>query len=99
MHTFPWEGRSDTQNGEEVDTKVSFHHNGDYSGRVIINLPTEIAEPCVHHFTEKGEDLHIAEIQVPFQALEAFVLDAIRALRIAALENLTVDEMRRDFSA
>jgi hypothetical protein len=99
MHSYSWQGRAISDSSEEVDTEIRFHHNGDFSGNVVINVPTHIAQPAVRHFTEGEEDKHIAEIHIPYDALEIFILDAVRSLRIAQLENLTVEEMRTDFSA
>lgn len=97
MHTFPWKGRSEVSHphGTEVETAVMFYHNGDYSGRVTINLPTDVAEPATRNFSEGGEDHHIAEIKVPFDALLAFVLEAIRDNAIKDLENMTYEQVAR----
>jgi hypothetical protein len=99
MHSYPWKGKAAVGAEVEVDTEVTFHHNGDYSGNVVINVPSYIAQPAVRHFSDKDGDHHIAEIHVPYDALEIFILESVRRMRLAEIENLTVEEMRRDFSA
>ncbi len=83
MHTFTWSGKAYTETGrrspfEKVPTEVSIDHRGDYSGNVKLVVPSEVACMSAHHYTENGRDVHEAEIHVPFEALEAFVLEKLR---------------------
>lgn len=83
MHTFTWSGKAYTETGrrspfEKVPTEVSIDHHGDYSGNVKLVVPSEVANAASHHYTENGQDVHVAEVHVPFEALEAFVLEKLR---------------------
>lgn len=72
--------------GQEKEVKVTIHHNGDFSGEVIIQIPTEVGQPETSHYSEDGVDYHIAELRVPYEAIEALVAERVRALMIEALE-------------
>lgn len=80
--TFEWQGDAwpEPWNGKvakpDSGVSVAFAHNGDYRGNVKICLPSKYANPAMRHFTFRGEDHHIAELYVPFAALEALVLKA-----------------------
>jgi len=83
MHTFTWSGKAYTETGrrspfEKVDATVTVQHTGSYSGNVKLVVPSEVANAASHHYTENGQDVHVAEVHVPFEALEAFVLEKLR---------------------
>lgn len=73
MHTW--------QNGNNT-TRI--HHNGDYSGEVIIK----------HRISTESE--HWFELEIPYEDLKHFVLDQIRQDRIGALEDLEYDRLEEE---
>jgi len=93
MHTFDWKGKGDTERELDVETTVTIHHNGDFSGCVEINVPSDVARCSTAHYTNNGVDYHIASMHVPFEALRDFVVDAIWRKKISDLANLTPTEI------
>lgn len=94
MHSYQWTGIETTGQNQYGPVEVNFNYNGDYSGEVIIAVSNSYAEMQVRHFSEGGEDHHIAEMKVPYKALEALVLGAIRERMIGRIETLSNDELR-----
>jgi len=59
---------------------VTFHHNGDYSGAVVISVT--------------GDPLNEgAALRVPFDALKDFVGEYVRNLLVQRLEQASIDEV------
>jgi hypothetical protein len=89
MHSSTYEG--DDYVGDRW--QVTFLHNGDYSGDVKIT--------DVRFRTSAGVPLSPAEagdveIEIPFEAIEEFVLDKLRAEKISRLELATYDELKNE---
>lgn len=59
---------------------MTFHHNGDYSGEVLVQVPAG-------NVRGGFGDAHVV-VEVPFAALVSLVADAVRGQRIARLENM-----------
>lgn len=98
-HTTEWEGfEYPAGAGEKTLCEVTFLHNGDYSGPVEIRLSTEFGQPTVNHYSYGGKDFHIAELHVPYLALEYLVLGKMRQDLIGRLESLNQDELRGYFT-
>lgn len=81
--------------GNEEDVDVLIHHNGDFSGEVIILVLRNWTnpQPAVHNYTKNGKDYHIAELNVPYSALRDLVLDHLRQEMIDRLENMNNDDL------
>ena len=80
------EPHGDWDNSKPSTTYVNMHHNGDYSGDVIINVGT----------LEDGKDPHsikFKEIEVPFQALKELVAAYVQSKQIERFENMNEDEL------
>ena len=64
-----------------------FHHNGDFSGDVIINLEAwrtvQTVEPC--DFGSRN-DQGICEVKIPFEVLAQLVSEAVLSKRVSDLE-------------
>lgn len=100
MHSFDWKGESETYKpGDPDEINVTFHHNGDYSGEVKINVPTWYSQPSVHNFSDGGEDHHIAELSVPYAALESLVLSKLCNEMISAFEQMSDTDFRNHLKA
>jgi hypothetical protein len=95
MHTFEWTGLAWIADYADThDATVTIHHDGDPNGgNVIINVPTYVGDPQVDHFSREGEDHHIAQLTVPYDALKAFFAEMVRRRRIAELEQMDSDEV------
>lgn len=72
MHTFKTEG------GVTGAVKYVFHHNGDYSGDVEINIFWDDGVPDHRSMT--------GYLRIPFEALAEFFGDAVVQNRIGQLE-------------
>lgn len=61
------------------DGDIHFIHNGDYSGDVIVNIPTQAADTTLHNdgFTS---------IKIPFKALEYLVASKVSSTLVSQLE-------------
>ncbi len=64
--------------------KHSLHHNGDYSGDVIINAPLDV---MAYEYHDNRGDPYEA-IKIPFEVLAEFVAEAVRDARTERLEQL-----------
>jgi hypothetical protein len=64
-------------------TNVKFHHNGDYSGEVLIAIPGRSA---------RLHDGHV-EVGVPVEALLEFAAEYIRDQSISTLETATTAQL------
>lgn len=100
MHSFEWEGPawleqiSPKRPGPQEEVVVTILHNGDYSGNVRVVVPSAVANVATHHYTDvSGQDVHNAEIHVPFEALEAFVLAKWQREMVATIENADKDQL------
>ena len=69
-----------------------FHHNGDYSGSVKIQVPEE---PAKHTFG--SQTCWVTE--VPFEDIRELVLDYLRSKLIARLESVEGDELEYELTA
>jgi hypothetical protein len=76
MHT------TETRRGEGT----TFHHNGDYSGEVVIEAKM---------YGRPGRQDHIETVEVPFEDLRELVYGYLRMKRTAALEGATDDEFEK----
>lgn len=88
------------------ETTVTIHHHGDYSGNASINLPTRVGDPAIHHYTisadqarregfgEGAGDYHIAELNVPIAALEAFILAKFQSELTGFIEDADRDALK-----
>jgi len=79
-HGWTWTPPDGEEGGE-----VNFIFNGDYSGDVRIN----------QHINDDATtpEEHCEEIEVPFAALKAFVLNYLREEKIGKLEMASYDEL------
>jgi len=70
----------------EFETNVTFHHNGDYSGEVIVFLDAKYADVEVHN--------NGVEVRVPFAAMEKLVAQKVSGEFVSKFENVTsMDEL------
>lgn len=104
MHTFEWRGEAWNEDlpgspRTSEDTKVTIHHNGGYDGNIKIVLPNRVGAVQTTHFTDEDGDQHMAEINVPFDAIKSLVLEYLRAQQIEALEQMDDEDLERFFVA
>lgn len=80
MHTTNWHGvRRNPITLKDEDVVIYMHHNGDYSGDVIIDIL-----PKNHKVDDLAE-----EILVPFKALAELVGQAVLSKQIESFEQKT----------
>jgi hypothetical protein len=72
----------------EYPELFTVHHNGDYSGNVLINLEADRVEEVVSADSQMARHgKAIAEVTIPFEVLAKLVADAIRSAKVGALED------------
>lgn len=87
MHSFHYEHQNDAYDDVPGATRyVNIHHNGDYSGDVIINVG-------VRAEGQSERDVEFEEFTVPFAALKAFMAEYVRDTKIRKLEDGSTDEL------
>lgn len=80
-----------SEHGNDDVEGTTFHHNGDYSGDVIIERGSVSAKPVLHHKS------HTATYKVPYSHMEELVLDKLRNETIVRLEQASYDDLRKLF--
>lgn len=75
-----------TYREDEDGRPTTFHHNGDYSGDVIVNIPTQ----DVRDITGVTDTIQVA---IPFANMRALVLDQIRSEIVGQFEHMSPAEL------
>lgn len=84
MHTL----RSYDANDPERDD-VIFHHNGDYSGDVLVYVSRDRVDADPGTPGMKG----LAVVTISFEAIKDLVAEAVRSARVQAAEQASADEV------
>jgi len=94
MHAFEWKGQAWTELPDQEEVTVTIQHDGDpINSNIKVSVPVRVGAPQVSHFSEGGEDHHIAELWIPYDALKAFFAEMVRRRRISELEQMDDDEV------
>jgi len=84
MHTFDYD---DPEKGE-----IFVHHNGDFSGDVIINIDSK----AVNKYELESNRV---EVHLPFELLQDLVMSKIRSDMIQNLEQMSSNELLEALSS
>lgn len=79
MHTTTYEGP------DRGDPVISFNHNGDYSGDVIITSARSTDEAPGYE--------SLGEVRVPFEAILQLMSEYLMSEMVARLENMTPNQL------
>jgi hypothetical protein len=85
MHSYHW-GASDKK-------WAHIHHNGDYSGDVIIVMPDEIAR--VEVTPAYGDQVPSVAVRVPFRALKAFMMNYLQKEALGVIEEMSPKDFEK----
>src|SRR4051794_9046115 len=74
--------------------RVSIHFNGDYTGMVKMEIPIELAQVYEFHAPGVADVMtSFISVDIPFEVLQSLVVNKIRQDRIAALEEMSDQEI------
>jgi hypothetical protein len=73
------------------EKEVHLHHDGDYSGDVVISVRKEFEVVSYMPSTNGGT----YELAIPFDILEKFVLDKLRGEAISAFEEADYKDLKK----
>ncbi len=86
MHSFHYNDRVTVDATWDGTRYVNIHHNGDYSGDVVINVGVQRGDRDVHG-TESEE------IQIRFEAVNQLAAEYVRHEKIGKLEDAPDDQL------
>lgn len=85
MHSYHW--------GKNNKVWAHFHHNGDYSGNVIVVMPKELARVEVQ--PEIGDERASVAVRIPFKALKAFMVNYLHKEALRAIEEMSPKDFEK----
>lgn len=81
MHSYHW--------GAPDKKWVHFHHNGDFSGDVVVVLPDKIAKLEISPEVLANNQTGTVAVRIPFKAMQALVMNYVRGRAIEQFEEMT----------